>query len=86
MVNVGMNFLNLKLRFLIAIFSFCSTTETFTIVIRNLVEHKWVDFGIFRWNMPHFVVIQKFLDWNLQELLNYVSVLITTNFFNSKCD
>ena len=38
MVNVGMNFLHLKLMFLVATFSFCSTTEMFTIIIRNLLS------------------------------------------------
>ena len=57
MVDVGVNFLHLRLKLWLQFSPFALILKRFAIVFRNLIEHKWIDFGVLCSNMPHFVVI-----------------------------
>ena len=52
---IGMSFFFLCFRFLFEVFSFCTFTETFAIGFQNWLDHKWIDFDFFQWNMAFFV-------------------------------
>ena len=53
--DIGVSFFLLCFRFLIEVFSFCTFTETFAIGFQNWLDHKWIDFEFFQWNMAFFV-------------------------------
>ena len=84
-VNVGMNFFLPKLRFWDALFSFRTSTETFAIVFWNINDQKMDWFWSILLEYASFCR-HIFLDWNLQELLTYVSVLLTSSLFDNRCD
>ena len=54
---IGVSFFQLGVRLLIEIFLYCTFTGTFANGFQNWFDHEWIDFGIFKWNMPHFIVV-----------------------------
>ena len=57
-------------------------TETFAIEIQNWFDKKRIDFGVFLLECASFRLLHIGMDWNLQEVLNCVSFLMTSSLFD----
>ena len=86
MVIVGKNCFHLKLKFLIAMFSFCTITETFLNCIEKLNWAPMVCFWSILLKYASCCCHHIFLDWNVQELFKNVSLLTASSIFDNKCD
>ena len=76
-------FSHLWVMLLFEVLSYCTFTETFAIVFQSWFDHDWIDSGVSLIKCASFRCRHTWMNWSLEKLLKYFSLLTTWSFFET---